>query len=155
MHFGKVEPLDDSVRDDPNPILRPNMDYARALRISRAVTGLQQKDIAERSGIGSSHISLIESGKRKPSVETLDKLSRALGMPGHLFMLLAAEPKDLKISDPSEMQDAAESLARLLFHNGSKPRRESARRSSKPRPLFRRQARGSSRRRPKPPTGRS
>jgi len=130
MRFVKIEPLSDSVRDDPNPIPGLPMDFAKALRISRAMTGLQQKDLAELTGIGSSHISLIESGKRKPSVETLDKLCKALRIPSDLFMLLAADPKDLKMSDPLEIQRVAESLARLLFQHGSKSRRESARRAN-------------------------
>jgi transcriptional regulator with XRE-family HTH domain len=105
------------------------MDYGKALRISRAMAGLQQNALADLAGLNSSHICLIESGKRKPSVGALDELCKALRIPKHLFMLLGAEPKDLNVSDPSEIQRAAESLARLLFGNAPK-RRQSVRKAS-------------------------
>jgi len=106
------------------------MNYGKALRVARAVAGLQQKDLAELSGIDSSHVCLIELGKRNPSVEVLDKICKALKMPKHLLMLLGTEAEDLNISDPKELHRAAESLAFLLFRNAPKPRRQSARRPS-------------------------
>jgi len=71
------------------------MDYGKALRIARAIAGLQQKELAELAGIDPSHISLIEVGKRKPSVDMVEKLAKALQIPEHLFTLLAAESEDL------------------------------------------------------------
>jgi transcriptional regulator with XRE-family HTH domain len=99
------------------------MDYGKALRIARAMAGLQQKEVADRAGINSSHISLIEMGKRKPSVRALDKLCKALGIPNHLFMLLGAEASDLNIGDSDGVRRAAESLAHLLFSNAPRHRR--------------------------------
>jgi transcriptional regulator with XRE-family HTH domain len=83
------------------------------------MAGLQQKELAVLVGLDSSHISLIEKGKRKPSVGTLDLLCRALEIPSHLFMLLGAERNDLNIAAPAQVQRAAESLAHLLFENAS------------------------------------
>ena len=101
------------------------MDYGRALKVARAISGLQQKELAEKSGLDASYLSLLEMGKRKPSLSAITKLTRALGIPQHLFTLLASEPDDLKIADPIEMQRAAESLARfLLSSNESKHTKE-------------------------------
>ena len=91
------------------------MDYGRALKVARAISGLQQKELAERAGLDASYLSLIEVGKRKPSLSAIAKLSKALELPQHLFMLLASEPDDLSIADPNELQRAAESLARFLL----------------------------------------
>ena len=44
-----------------------SMDYGKALRIGRAIAGLQQRELAELAEIDPSHNSLIEVGKRKPS----------------------------------------------------------------------------------------
>lgn len=101
------------VRDDP-PTTNI-MDYAKALRISRAIAGLQQKDLAEKAGLHSSYLSLLEQGKRKPSLKVVRDLSEALKIPTHLFTLLASEEEDLSLVEPSELQQAAESLARVLF----------------------------------------
>lgn len=91
------------------------MDYGKALRISRAIAGLQQKDLAKRAGLDSSYVSLLEQGKRKPSLKVVRALSEALKIPTHLFTLLASEEEDLTLVEPSELQQAAESLTRLLF----------------------------------------
>lgn len=104
------------------------MDYAKALKVARAIAGLQQKDLARRAGLDPSHISLIELGKRKPSSTALETMSQALGIPPHLLTLLAAEPKDLRVADATELKLATESLANLLLKNVSgshakKPRR--------------------------------
>jgi transcriptional regulator with XRE-family HTH domain len=90
------------------------MDYGKALRVARAISGLQQKELADRAELDASYLSLIEVGKRKPSLSAISKLSKALGLPQHLFMLLASEPDDLNLADPNELQRAAESLAQFL-----------------------------------------
>jgi transcriptional regulator with XRE-family HTH domain len=93
------------------------MDYGKALKIARAIAGLQQKELANRAGIDPSHISLLEAKRRQPSVGMLQKLSRALGIPHHLLVLLAAESDDLEISDPAELRRVSESLTRFLLGN--------------------------------------
>lgn len=90
------------------------MDYGKALKIARALAGLQQKEVAELAGVNPSYISMIEMGKRQPSVKTIQKLSRALKMPTHLLTLLAAEEGDLP-PDSGEMERVGESLTRLLI----------------------------------------
>jgi transcriptional regulator with XRE-family HTH domain len=105
------------------------MDYGKALRVARAMAGLQQKEVADRAGMNSSHISLIEMGKRKPSVRAMEKLCKALGVPNHLFMLLGADANDLNIGDSDGIRRAAESLAQVLFSNA--PRRRRARTTSR------------------------
>lgn len=46
-------------------------------RSARAASGLTQVELASRSGIAGSSLSLIEHGKREPTVATLDALLRA------------------------------------------------------------------------------
>lgn len=46
-------------------------------RSARAASGLTQIELASRSGIAGSSLSLIEHGKREPTVATLDTLLRA------------------------------------------------------------------------------
>ena len=55
-----------------------DMKYGKAIRICRAAKGLSQKELAAKAGIGSSHVSLIEAGKRSPSLATVEKLCDAL-----------------------------------------------------------------------------
>ena len=50
----------------------------KALRLER---GLQQRQLAEKSGLTPSMVSQIESGRLTPSLHTLGKLAGALGVP--------------------------------------------------------------------------
>jgi len=97
------------------------MDYAKALKIARAISGLQQKELAVLAGVDPSHISLIESGKRTPSVHLLERVSSALDIPDHLLTLLAGEPADIDARDPEAISQVAESLARLIIRDARAP----------------------------------
>ncbi len=91
------------------------MDYGKALKIARAISGLQQKELAVLAGLAPSYVSLLEMGKRKPSVGAIRKLSHALKVPTHLLTLLAAEDDDLTLVEPTELKRVGESLAELLL----------------------------------------
>jgi transcriptional regulator with XRE-family HTH domain len=95
------------------------MDYGKALRIARAISGLQQKELAELAHVDPSHISLIEKGRRKPSVDTIEKLATALQIPEDLLMLLAAELEDLDIKDAKELERAVHALADLILRRAT------------------------------------
>jgi len=58
---------------------------------------------------------MLESGKRNPSLDTLEKIAAALEIPFHLFMLLASEPDDVKDADPEVVHRLALGLGRLLL----------------------------------------
>jgi transcriptional regulator with XRE-family HTH domain len=58
----------------------------RTVRMSRARSGLSLVELAEASGVDRNAISQIERGRRKPHLETLVKLSRALNTPLEEFI---------------------------------------------------------------------
>jgi len=107
------------------------MNYGKAIRIVRTVAGLQQKELADLAKVDASLMSLIEKGKRNPSLSTLEKITKQLGVPQHLLTLLAAESEDLKTIRPDELKLAAESLARMLLDHASTRPPKSTRRSRK------------------------
>lgn len=91
------------------------MDYSKAIRISRALADMPQRELANRIGVDASLISMLESGLRKPSLKTLEKIASALGLPFHLFALLGAEPKDARSVRSEEIEQLAIGLAKLLL----------------------------------------
>ena len=93
------------------------MNYAKALRVARAVAGLEQKQLAHAAGLNPSHISLIERGTRKPSIRAIGKLCRALDIPAPLFNMLAAESSDLRGIDEQDFQKIGTYLARFLIRS--------------------------------------
>lgn len=48
------------------------------IKLQRAKKGWNQDDLAKASGVSSCTIGLIESGKQKPSINTIVKIARAL-----------------------------------------------------------------------------
>jgi transcriptional regulator with XRE-family HTH domain len=57
----------------------------RALALLRTRSGLMQMELAKRAGITPSMISEYESGKKRPHVDTLDKILDVLGADAHLL----------------------------------------------------------------------
>ena len=97
------------------------MNYSKALKISRAIAGLDQKTLAKRAKLNPSYISLIELGRRQPSSRTVERLARALGVPIHLLVLLASDSRDLRISRSKDLSKAIYLLAHLML-SGRKSR---------------------------------
>lgn len=91
------------------------MDYAKAIRIARALADVPQRELARRVSMDSSLISMLESGKRRPSLETLEKIADALGLPFHLFALLGTEARDAKGAKSEDIERLAVGLTKLLL----------------------------------------
>jgi transcriptional regulator with XRE-family HTH domain len=91
------------------------MNYGKALRIARAIAGVEQKQLAKKAGLDPSHISLIEKGTRKPSIGAIAKLCKALQIPEPLLTMLAAEPADLRGIDAQDFEKLGTYLARFLI----------------------------------------
>ena len=96
------------------------MEYGRAIRVVRSAHGLSQRQLAD-TGIGGSpsHLSLIESGKRAPSLKLLEEIADSLAVPMHLLTLLASDVGD--VDDPKhaeQIADVAKALLRVLVSEG-------------------------------------
>jgi len=98
-------------------------DYARAFRIVRAAFGLRQSELAERMPVTASQLSLIEAGKRQPSLRVVSALAEAVGMPAALITLLAASAEDLESKSDEDISDLARALLRLLVSARANPQR--------------------------------
>jgi transcriptional regulator with XRE-family HTH domain len=64
------------------------VDAAWLLRTARAQAGLSQRALAEAAGTSQSAVAAIESGRKQPTVATLERLLRAAGTE-----LVPAEPE--------------------------------------------------------------
>ena len=99
------------------------MDYSRALRTCRAMRGWKQEDVAEKAGLSTPYISLIEAGRRTPSPTAVSKLARGLGVPEALLTLLAMDFASLPARDVRAYEKLGESLLELLVESSQAPRR--------------------------------
>lgn len=90
------------------------MDYGKAIRICRAARGLSQTDLASQLDLSPSYLSLLEAGKRHPSLKTLERVSRTLHVPSHLLLLLASEPEELREQNKEDVERLSLILLELL-----------------------------------------
>ena len=49
------------------------------LRAKREKLTISQEEVAERAGVDRTYVSILERGLKSPTVETLEKICRALG----------------------------------------------------------------------------
>jgi transcriptional regulator with XRE-family HTH domain len=91
------------------------MNYSKAIRVARSLADLSQGELADRAEIDRSYLSLIESGKRQASVETIQKIAKALDLPFPLLTLLGSEQQDIQRINRSQIADLSLALTKLLI----------------------------------------
>lgn len=67
------------------------IDYGKAFKTARAARGMKQKDVAARAGLAQNSLSLLESGARRPSTETIDALAKVLAVPVWALVVLGSD----------------------------------------------------------------
>lgn len=71
------------------------MDIGRAIKLCRSQKGWTLRDLAKRTGIAVSHLSMIERNQRDASMTAMQVIAKAFGMPLNVLIFLAAEPQEL------------------------------------------------------------
>jgi len=89
------------------------------LRAIREQKDLSQGDIEQRTGLKRCYVSRVENGHTVPSIETLEKLARALGVPLYQFFYDGEAPPELQslpkgISDDSDEWGSTGESARFF-----------------------------------------
>lgn len=60
--------------------LEPEFQIVKAMLDGRAAKGMTQKDLADITGINQADISKLENGNGNPSLRTLERIAKGLGM---------------------------------------------------------------------------
>lgn len=85
---------------------------ADRLRSIREQKNLSQADIEEQSGLLRSYISRVENGHTVPSVETLKRIARALGVPIYEILYDGESPPELSTPFKSKKRGGVSWAAR-------------------------------------------
>lgn len=72
------------------------MNIGHALKICRSAKRLSLDAISTKSGLSRSYLSMIESGKREPTLSSVEKIVRALQIPLPIVLFLAADSEELE-----------------------------------------------------------
>ena len=105
------------------------VELGKAIRMLREANERGLGELAKAAGISTSFLSLIESGKRQPSLVVLRKLAEALDVPSEALILAAhgagstltsADPVVGKLTDSlTKMAKAEDELRKRLREVGS------------------------------------
>ena len=82
-----------------------------AVKKLRLGSGYTQAELGQQMGLTQAAVVMIEQGKRGVSMETLDKLGKALNVPAECLSILAFR----SISNAKEIADLSQSLQKLIF----------------------------------------
>lgn len=94
------------------------MNVGRAIRWFRQRQGISQGDVASRADCSVSYLSLLENGKRDPTLSTVTRIAGALQVPVGTLFLVASDPTEL--GDIDEL--VVERLRRAAFRSKSEAR---------------------------------
>lgn len=90
------------------------MKIGNAIKLSRSSKGMTLSSLSEKTGLSSSYLSMVESEKRKPTLESLEKISSSLNIPLPLLVFLAAEKDELKGLDNASISRLSGTVLDLL-----------------------------------------
>ncbi len=75
---------------------------------------MSKRKLASLAGFDASYITHIEAGRKKPSLDAIEKLAGVLGVPVPLLMMLSAEADDLKGISPDQATALGGRLMNLM-----------------------------------------
>ena len=89
------------------------MNIGKKLRALREARGFSQGDIERRSGLLRSYISRVEGGYTAPSLGTLEKFAKALGVESYQLLLdRRGKPKPAAVASHAPLSRSATRLLR-------------------------------------------
>ena len=91
------------------------MNVGRAIKMCRGQRGMNQRELAKKSELSLSYVSMIESNKRDPGLASLQSIALALRIPLSLIVFLAADKEDLKGMDETVREKLSAAVLELMY----------------------------------------
>ena len=89
------------------------LSVGKTIRILRDARALSASEVAKRAGISLPYLSLVETGRRSPSIEKLRSLSDALGVPTDFLLIIASGKHSSLTSNKEHVQRLLNVMQRL------------------------------------------
>lgn len=90
------------------------MNIGYAIKFCRQQRRFSLRELARLSGLSTSYLSLLERGKRKPTLETLEKVCRYLGIPVSVLVFVGSNPEELSGVSPEIHEKLSAATLKLL-----------------------------------------
>lgn len=93
----------------------------KKIKLARIRAGLVQSELADRIGVTQNYISLIETGKKMPSLKTFTKIARELDVsPSELLSGEQLGNELKKLAEQFDLEQIIQALRLFLEENGMK-----------------------------------
>lgn len=90
------------------------MDIGHAIRFCRQQKGLTQPQLAARASLSPSYLSVLEQGKRDPSLSALQGIAAGLEIPLSVLIFVAAGPGEVEGLSPEIHEKLSAATMKLL-----------------------------------------
>lgn len=90
------------------------MNAGHAIRFCRQQRQLSIPALAERAGLSTSYVSLLERNARDPPLSTLQRISKALGVPLSVMVFIGTSTAELESLSPEIAEKLAAATMKLL-----------------------------------------
>jgi transcriptional regulator with XRE-family HTH domain len=94
------------------------MNIGRAIRFARAAKGISQQELASRVDISASYLSLIESGKKDPSLGMIRSIAKGLRVSEDVLLLTAIDYESIRAADVTALAALSEQLLAAALRQG-------------------------------------
>lgn len=98
------------------------MNLGRAIKLCRTQRELTQAELAERTSLSVSYLSLIEKNKRNPSISTVTTIASALRVPLNVLIFLASDASERTILGEEVSEKLSRAVLELLHESETEPR---------------------------------
>jgi len=89
------------------------LEIGKAIRIVRQASEVRLREVAQAAGLSVPFLSLIESGNRQPSLQTLRRIAEALEVPPEALIILAQGAEGTLETSNAKARDFAASIRKL------------------------------------------
>lgn len=93
------------------------MNIDHAIKVCRSAKRISLRELAQRVGLSTAYLSMIESGKREPSLSRIKQIAKALEVPTPILLFLAAEKGELEGLDEETAQRLSAAVLNVVRHN--------------------------------------
>lgn len=92
------------------------MKIGNILKLVRTSKGLPQKEMADLLGVSQNYLSLIESNKKVPSIDTIAEFAKSLKISKDALLFASSDvPEELSAKDTKDFQRLRQNILSLLL----------------------------------------
>ena len=90
------------------------MNIGKAIKLCRKQKNWTLAELADKSNLSTSYISLLEQGKRDPNLSKLEKIAKSLKIPLSVLLFLGTDKKEIESISPELAEKLSLTTLKLI-----------------------------------------